>query len=146
MYGVAAAMRPPGALEEKEDRMKPRKELMLAYVIAVVLFLVGVVSYAAYPERKPESPPRVMLKNIAGNVLLDHKIHSAPSGYAVGCMDCHHTMSDEKERPESCKSADCHTAEGESAPKSSDAFHKLCKGCHEDGGIGPVKCADCHMM
>ncbi|PKN28864.1 MAG: cytochrome C [Deltaproteobacteria bacterium HGW-Deltaproteobacteria-21] len=124
--------------------MEPRKERLLAYVIVIVLFLVGVVSYAAYPDRKPEQPPRIMLKNTAGSVLLDHKQHSISSGYAVPCMDCHHEMDDEKSRPQSCN--ECHTAEGEDTPKRSDAFHQLCKGCHEDGGIGPVECAGCHMM
>jgi hypothetical protein len=124
--------------------MEPRKERIVAYVIALVLFLVGVVSYAAYPDRKPAEPPRVLLKSIGGNVLLDHKEHTAQSGYAVACMDCHHDMDDPKSTPQSC--GECHTASGEDALKRSDAFHKLCMGCHEDGGLGPVKCAGCHML
>lgn len=124
--------------------MEARKERILAYVIAVVLFLVGVVSYAAYPDRKPEEPPRVMLKNTAGAVLLDHKEHAAPSAYAVPCMDCHHEMDNPEAKPQSC--GECHTAEGEDGPKRPDAFHQLCQGCHQDGGLGPVECAGCHML
>lgn len=124
--------------------MEPRKERILAYVIALVLFLVGVASYAAYPNRKPEQPPRVLLNNTAGNVLLDHKEHTAPSGYAVPCMDCHHEMDEPTSKPQSC--GECHTAEGEDGPKRSDAFHQLCQGCHEGGGLGPVKCGGCHML
>ncbi|RJR53235.1 MAG: cytochrome C [Desulfobacteraceae bacterium] len=130
--------------------MERRKERLLAYVIVIVLFLVGVVSYAAYPDRKPGEPPRVMLRNTAGGVLLDHKAHADTSraGYGISCVDCHHNMvegsADPDEKPQSCKN--CHTPEGEGGTKSSDAFHLLCKGCHEDGGIGPVQCSGCHMM
>ncbi len=123
--------------------METRKELNLAYVLAGILLLVGVVCYA-FPDRKPETPIRIAMTNTGGLVLLDHKEHTAPSGYAVPCMECHHDMEDPKSKPQAC--GECHMAEEDAAPKRSDAFHKLCKGCHEDGGLGPVKCAGCHML
>jgi hypothetical protein len=125
--------------------MKSKKELTFAYAMAIVLFVVGVACYA-YPGKKPEQPVRIMLKSIGGGVLLDHKEHTSRSGYGVPCSDCHHTGGDEKDKPESCSAESCHKADGEDAPKRGDAFHTLCKGCHEDGGIGPVKCAGCHML
>jgi hypothetical protein len=124
--------------------MKPNKELTFAYGLAAALFVIGAVCYAAFPDGKPEQPVRIMLKNTGGKVLLDHKEHAASSGYAVPCLDCHHDMEDEKAKPQSC--SECHMAEEDAAPKRSDAFHKLCKGCHEEGGLGPVKCSGCHML
>jgi hypothetical protein len=129
----------------RNEGMRQNQELTFAYAMAIVLFVVGVACYA-YPEKKPEQPVRIMLKSIGGGVLLDHKKHTASSGYGVPCSDCHHTGGDPKNRPESCSADACHKADNEDAPKRGDAFHKLCKGCHEDGGMGPVKCAACHML
>lgn len=124
-------------------KMERKKELTFAFAVAITLFVVGVVCYA-FPDRKPEQPVRIMLKSIGGGVLLDHKEHTSSSGYGIRCSDCHHEMDDDKGKPQPC--GECHKADGEDAPKRGDAFHKLCTGCHEDGGQGPVKCAGCHML
>ncbi|MCJ7593591.1 MAG: cytochrome c family protein [Desulfobacterales bacterium] len=122
--------------------MEAKKEKNIVYALVIILLLVGVVAYAAYPNRAPEDPVRIMLKNTAGNVLFDHKIHTSESGYGFACVDCHHTLEDPKDKPEAC--GECHDAD--SSVKRSDAFHNQCKKCHEDGGSGPVECSGCHVL
>jgi hypothetical protein len=124
----------------------PRKEKTVAYYLAGILLLVAVVCYAAYPTRAPEVPIRIVLKNIAGNVLFDHKEHTSAQGIGLKCTECHHDIDKEGQKPSPCE--ECHKAqEGEGeGPLLSDAFHKQCRGCHEDGGQGPVNCSACHVL
>jgi hypothetical protein len=126
--------------------MEVKKERFIAYVIMIVLFVVGVVCYAAFPEKAPEEPIRIMFKGTAGNVLFDHKLHASEDGYALECTDCHHDLEDEGERPSSC--SECHEAdsEDEDAVKRLDAFHTQCIGCHEDDGTAPAECSGCHAF
>ena len=126
--------------------MDSKREKTVAYYVAVILLLVAVVSYAAYPVKAPEEPIRIMFKNIGGNVLFDHKEHISEKGYGLECTECHHEIEKEGEKPSPC--GECHEAgEGEGmGPVRSDAFHKQCQGCHEDAGMGPVNCSDCHVL
>lgn len=126
--------------------MEPKREITLAYALAAVLLLVAVVGYAAYPMKKPDPPLRIMFKNIAGNVLFDHREHTWDKGYGLKCTECHHEIDKEDEKPTLC--GECHKAEeGEGmGPLRSDAFHKQCQGCHEDQGMGPVNCSACHVL
>jgi len=126
--------------------MDSKKEKTVAYVVAGILLLVAAVCYAAYPAKAPEQPIRLMLKNIAGNVLFDHKEHTWDKGYGLKCTECHHDMDKEGQKVTPC--GECHKAEeGEGmGPLRSDAFHKQCQGCHEDGGMGPVNCSACHVL
>ena len=56
--------------------MFSKKELMLAYGVAVVLLVIGAISYAAFPLKGPHEPLRLMFEVAAGNVLFNHKIHT----------------------------------------------------------------------
>jgi len=130
--------------------MSSNNQLKLAYRLATVLFVVGVLSYAFFSAPAPAQPVRMMLHNAAGKVLFDHKTHSAESGYAISCSDCHHNLEPgEMVGPgevESCGA--CHEPDSaEDGPKRSDAFHQQCRGCHEDYGAGPKEkdCAACHV-
>ena len=148
--------------------MTSKKELKLAYGLAIILLIVGVISYAAFPAKAPEEPVRIMYKIVAGKVLFDHKTHTAESGYGLSCNDCHHHPEDEDESLRAC--GDCHQipAEGEAAPeacndchepdeiedseftKRADAFHSQCEKCHKESDIGPIddneRCSWCHFM
>jgi hypothetical protein len=123
--------------------MEVKTERIVAYGLAIILFVVGIVCYAAFPVETPEKPIRIIFKSTAGNVLFDHNMHTSKSGYGIGCADCHHTLEDEGEKPTAC--GDCHEIDSEDPVKRSDAFHTQCKGCHEDGGAGPVDCSACHV-
>jgi hypothetical protein len=122
-------------------------ENIIPLCATIVLFIVGVVCYAAFPERRPEQPVRIMLKSTAGNVLFSHKMHASyEEGYGFDCIECHHLWEEDLgEKPLAC--GECHLADNEEEymPGRSDAFHLQCQGCHEDFGSGPVQCSDCHV-
>lgn len=128
--------------------MFSKRELQLVCAAAAVLLLIGVVGYAALPEKSPPEPVRIVYPVTAGNVLFDHKTHADETGYGLSCGDCHHTLAeDEYADAQSC--TECHDpVEGdEEVPKRADAFHRQCAGCHEDYEAGPAQkqCALCHV-
>jgi len=144
--------------------MTPKQELKIAYWLAIIFLVVGVLSYSAFSAKAPDEPVRLMFKCVAGKVLFDHKTHSAESGYGIACTDCHHhpenddsnracsachVVPEDGSAPQSCM--ECHEAgdfEVSEIMKKSDAFHKQCAGCHEEKGAGPKKdeCGSCHVM
>jgi len=127
--------------------MEVRKERIVAYFLGIILLVIGIVGYAAFPEKPPEEPIRIMLKGAAGNVLLDHKEHSSAEGYGYECMDCHHDIEEPDETPTACR--ECHLAdkeESEGEINTEEAFHRICVTCHEEDGMAPITCDTCHHM
>jgi hypothetical protein len=129
--------------------MFSKKELMLAYGVAVCLLVIGVISYAAFPLKAPQEPLRLMYTVAAGNVLFNHKIHTGEEGYGLSCEDCHHELLEgESDEPQAC--GECHDPDegDEEMPKRADAFHQQCAGCHEDYEAGPAEkdCTLCHAL
>lgn len=126
--------------------MALKKEHRFAYVLAVVLLVVGVVSYAAFPSKPPQRPVRIMFDSIAGKVLFDHKAHTSDSGFGLSCSDCHHTLEVGETDATAC--LECHAPQSEDAdvPKRSEAFHQQCIRCHQEIEAGPVACASCHTL
>jgi len=121
--------------------MTSKKDLQIASLLAVVLFITGLTCYAAFPPPAPEEPVRLMFQNAAGKVLFTHAVHN--QDYDLSCLDCHHNI--EEDEVYSCK--ECHQATGdESMPSKTDAFHAQCIGCHKEKGAGPVECNSCHAM
>ncbi len=125
--------------------MELKTQRTLAYCITGILFVVGLISYTAFATKAPEEPVRIFFTSIGGSVLFDHKGHASDSGYGIPCKDCHHELEDDKGKPAAC--GECHSKdETQDAPKKADAFHKVCKDCHKEGGQGPVDCRSCHML
>ena len=124
--------------------MDQKTERIIAYSLASILFIIGLLCYTAFAKKAPEQPIRIMFKSTAGKILFDHKEHASESGYGLDCNDCHHDLEEEGDRPQAC--GECHGTDDDDAPKRSDAFHDQCKGCHEDGDSGPVECSECHVM
>ena len=145
--------------------MDSKKELRIAYGLAVILLIVGVISYAAFSAKVPEEPIRVMFKTSAGKVLFQHQLHTEASGYGVSCGDCHHHPEDDESAMRAC--GDCHDPSGDMTEavmstctechdadeiedieviKKSDAAHEQCIGCHRDYEAGPLECSECHVM
>ena len=148
--------------------MTSKKHRMIMYGVAVHLFVVAVICYAAFPVEAPEEPIRLMYPTIAGKVIFDHKTHASADGIGLDCVDCHHMHPEGEEidpmacstchpstaarekPPESC--LDCHEAEDIESPeimKRSDALHQQCGQCHEEYGNGPryvnEDCSKCHV-
>ena len=134
--------------ERNALKMASKKQLQLAYGLAIILFVVGVISYAynAFSAKPLDQPVRLMFKVVAGRVIFDHKTHTAESGYGISCTDCHHNLEEGETKPEAC--GECHEPESqdEDTPSRSDAFHSQCIDCHKEAGAGPEKCASCHVM
>jgi len=137
--------------------MDIKKERIIACCAAAALFVIGVVCYAAFPDKQPEDKPvRVMFQSTAGKVLFAHRGHSdntIKENYNLECKECHcYWDKNKSEKPLSCSSTDCHPIEGgdEKKPKRADALHDRCIGCHEDTGHGPGhlpnECSECHVI
>lgn len=123
--------------------MTSKTEQNIGYVLAGVLFIVGLLCYTVFAKIPPQEPFRIMFTSTGGKVFFDHKTHFSESGYAFECDMCHHMLEGEGEKPVSC--GECHLEDGEDTPKRSDALHTQCIGCHEDSGSGPVDCSACHL-
>ncbi|UCF91326.1 MAG: cytochrome c3 family protein [Desulfobacterales bacterium] len=127
--------------------MFSKKELQLAYGLAIILVVLGAVCYAAFPQKTPIPPLRLLFKVATGNVLFDHQTHGSAAGYGITCRDWHHTLEEEETTDvESC--SECHApGEGdEDVPKRADALHAQCIGCHQEFEAGPAECSACHVM
>ncbi len=128
--------------------MFSKKELKLAYGLAICLLVGAALSYAAFPLERPEEPFRIMFKGDAGNSLFDHKTHTSELGYGLSCRDCHHELEDDDDKDvELC--GECHDpVEGdEEVPNLADSFHLQCGGCHQEFEAGPIEaeCTLCHL-
>ena len=85
-----------------------------------------------------------------GDVTFTHKKHNVE--YKIDCYDskCHHTWDKDKNQKSGDLCRDCHKEKAEgNTPSKKDAFHKSCKGCHEDRKkegkpTGPTACKECH--
>ena len=126
--------------------MQLKTERVIAYCLAIILFVVGVVCFAAFRYEGPEEPVRIMLKSTAGNVLFDHKEHTSEDGYGLECTDCHHMWEEGEAKPDAC--GECHEVDSEDPINRLDAFHIQCIGCHEDDGTAPAEeeCDKCHVF
>jgi hypothetical protein len=82
-----------------------------------------------------------------GKVTFAHKKHAET--LKIDCLKCHHTWKKGETSGKLCK--DCHKAKLEGkAIAAKDAYHKDCKGCHEDAKkankpAGPTGCTQCHV-
>jgi hypothetical protein len=123
--------------------MTSKMQIKIACKVAVILFVVGIIGYAAFSGPAPETPVRLMFQTKAGKVLFDHKTHTkASAGYGLECFECHH----EGDEAGSC--SECHEVKSsdEYVPNRTDAFHQQCIGCHKDAEAGPMACSSCHVM
>ena len=146
--------------------MSSKKHLQLAYGLAVFLLVVGAGSYAytALTDTGLDEPVRIQFKSVAGKVLFSHKMHSADTGYAFACYDCHHHPPEDESSLRAC--GDCHQGPLEEGvvlesclechyeedvvdteiTKKGDAFHDQCVQCHQEFEAGPVECSQCHVL
>ena len=147
--------------------MGPLKERKLAYFLAGILLVMGIICYAAFPVKAPEVPIRIVFNAVAGNVLFAHQTHASATGYGIACQECHHHPPGDEVEPIACSACHQIPEEGQKAPqacldchditevedtefiKASDAFHMQCIGCHEEFGKGPGEgpqhCSACHV-
>jgi hypothetical protein len=133
---------------------KKHRKIMLG--VAIHLFVIAVVCYAAFPVKSPEEPIRLMYQTKVGNVLFNHQLHASETGFGLDCFDCHHHPYDDEMAlvacgqchlsapeegvvPEYC--LECHDAEEVEESehgKRSEAIHDQCTQCHYEFGKGPL--------
>jgi len=89
------------------------------FVAVAAAFVLAAPAFAA------DAPATLTFETKNGKVAFTHKAHTDKLG--GDCTKCHATK-----------------AGGKIAGFSKDSAHKLCQGCHKDGGKGPTKCAECH--
>jgi hypothetical protein len=103
---------------------------VLSVLVATGVFAKDVVEY---------NPPY-------GKVKFTHKKHADA---IKDCVRCHHTWKKGETTGKQCK--ECHKAKAEGkAISAKDAYHKDCKGCHEEAKkankpSGPTGCTTCHV-
>lgn len=143
--------------------MTSERDLKLVYSVAVILFIVGLFCYAAFPSTPSDDPIRIQYRSATGSVLFQHSKHAAD--YGVSCLDCHHHFVDdandaiacsechlknpEENAPPPERCLDCHGADeikDSEIPAKTDAFHQQCTTCHSGIGAGPEEkdCSECH--
>ena len=117
--------------------MTTRIEKILVVVFLVVFSLLGIVGYSI----RDAEPKKIVLPSQAGTVIFDHVIHVEQE---LDCDLCHHTMTEETEKPKSCKR--CHNAQKKGSDISrADAFHGNCGECHDE--VQDSKnCNMCHKI
>ncbi|MFZ7125952.1 MAG: cytochrome c3 family protein [Desulfobacterales bacterium] len=148
--------------------MAAEKGLKNVYLVAVILFVVGVFCYAAFPAKAPEEPLRVVYSGTnAKQVLFHHDRHM--ENYGAACGDCHHHPSGDDGVIVACGEChlqaanpdgtppqlclDCHADDDAEITDTemltkTDAFHGQCGACHESIDQGPASgdCAGCHAL
>jgi hypothetical protein len=82
-----------------------------------------------------------------GKVTFTHKKHAET--LKIDCAKCHHTWKKGETSGKLCRECHKDKAEGK-ALSGKDAFHKDCKGCHDDAKkankpAGPTGCTQCHV-
>ncbi len=137
--------------------MTSKNERNLAYGLLAVCLVVGILGYAAFPAKSPETPVRKMFAATGNDVLFAHQTHS--ESYGLYCEDCHHAFRKAgKEKPGEC--GNCHTAESKHKPALGDKgmfnhdahaqqYGLYCNDCHhnyQQGDSGqPQPCTACHQ-
>jgi hypothetical protein len=141
--------------------MGSQKETKLAYGLAAILLIVGVVCYAAVPAEKPDEPVRKVYKSLGGDVMFDHQMHAqvddcaachhhGETGDYMSCAECHRSADAKTVAPE-CMA--CHPLTGDTYVF--DEHHGVletepeawtCKDCHAlaEGEDIPASCSECH--
>ena len=123
-----------------------KKALVFVSLVAVALMLPLLPAFSqpdppAFIDDSFTSPQRPPAR-------FDHDTHMEASG-VEDCYTCHHLYEEGKLVPEISsedqRCVDCHAVK---APRGStslvNAYHRLCKTCHDQQKKGPLTCGECH--
>jgi len=128
-------------IQKKEELEEMKKRLISVGILVGFLFSCMMVTgaFAAKDE--------IVLDASMGKVTFAHKKHSET--LKIDCLKCHHTWKQGETSGKKC--LECHKASAEgNTPARKDAFHKDCKGCHDElkkagKPAGPTGCTQCHV-
>jgi len=121
--------------------MGMKKGLLGLGILACFVFSILMVSgaFAAKDE--------ITFDASMGKVKFAHKKHAET--LKIDCIKCHHTWKKGETSGKLC--LECHKGKPEGkALSAKDAFHKDCKGCHDEAKkagkpAGPTGCTQCHV-
>lgn len=120
-----------------------QRRLMIAFaaLVAVLAVFPPVSSqeeFSVFPEDVFPDRQRPLSR-------FTHEEHMV-FGSIEDCYVCHHVYEDgelvEGESSEGIACGECHALEG--GVDRLRAYHRRCKGCHEEQGAGPITCGECH--
>ena len=127
------------------------------FILTVLLLLIPVWGASSGQEQVSESPSELeRLDNMVFNTprrpgaVFSHDDHNEMAGLD-DCAVCHHLYENGKivadESSEDSPCSECHALlpGPENRFSLSVAFHKRCRDCHFESGIGPVLCGECHI-
>ena len=115
----------------------------IVVVLALLALIVGMTAVLA--SAHGNMPDVIVIDKAQAKkppVTFPHEQH----GETFKCQTCHHIETADAE-PESC--FNCHgkdpnIPDPSVASAKENPFHIRCKGCHQEKGEGPTKCAECH--
>jgi len=117
------------------------------FIVALLSLLVSNVM--AEELTIPQDKAVIQFDTKLGVVTFQHQMHAGLS--ITECKTCHHKLEPNATVVKPCHECHQHKTDGE-APKTKDAFHTRCTGCHEytvagGGQAGPLKkkCKLCHI-
>jgi hypothetical protein len=118
------------------------KKRLLSMVVLVGFVLSSLMVTGAFATKD-----EIVFEASMGKVTFAHKKHTET--LKIDCLKCHHTWKQGETSGKKCM--DCHKASAEGKALSvKDAFHKTCKGCHDEAKkankpAGPTGCTQCHV-
>jgi hypothetical protein len=108
-------------------------------IVLAVVFSAGLVVSAEPPGKMVID----VIQKSRAPVPFDHAAHLKR---AENCKVCHHTSDAKGTDVQSCSAVDCHGTETVGKKLNlREAYHKMCRGCHQEQKAGPTKCDDCHI-
>jgi len=115
-------------------------------VLAMLIFIIPAFSQ----EDMTELEDPAFTSNQRPAAQFDHMTHW--DYVDQDCGGCHHGPDDQGNReegasdPYSDRCHDCHQVDPEPGRTGLlMAYHKQCKGCHQEQGAGPITCGECHV-
>ncbi len=130
------------------------KRLILVLIVVLLAALAGSLAWSGDEGAGDEGVMILQSREFGEHqrppVRFDHYLHEQ----SIRCRSCHHDffVFDDHNDGKGSKCSKCHKkAAVEEVPVSLNmAFHKRCKGCHQnylewEWDTGPITCGQCHV-
>ena len=128
--------------------MVEEKRIQIGILFFVALAVLFVVLSAHSQEDVTTVDDSAFEKKMRPPVPFVHDEHNEKAEIE-DCSTCHHVYNEGKkvegESSEGSECSECHApADGKYPMSLIVAYHKMCKGCHQEKKAGPIMCAECH--
>jgi hypothetical protein len=126
----------------------PKKYALYLALAAALVVMAGLTAFSqedmTFVDNSDFNDPQ------RPSAIFEHDIHNENAGIEE-CNTCHHVYDDngqldESDSSEGSRCSECHELKDQGRqPGLAKAFHRNCKGCHEERKQGPVMCGECHV-